>query len=225
LLQPIRGLFWSWFSTTRPAWRVEGEIRALATLVDATFHATADVGSIPTASIRKALLMRGFFYATASGEDRAGTSKRPGCPPGAGGVKLDRAGVCAVMSRQRSRRDRLAADRAAVVRRYDEAWAEADAGRRLDTLSEIWADDGLYVDPNVPEGVRGARALSDFIVASSEDWSGLTIRVPTDLVVLGDRAWSRWSAATQDGQSLEGTDFIEFALDDRIQRVTHFEDE
>ena len=36
--------------TTPPARRVEGEIRAPATLVDATFHATADAGSIPAVS-------------------------------------------------------------------------------------------------------------------------------------------------------------------------------
>ena len=36
--------------TTRPARRVEGEIRAPATLVDATFHAIADAGSIPAVS-------------------------------------------------------------------------------------------------------------------------------------------------------------------------------
>jgi len=43
-------IFWSWPATTPPARRVEGEIRAPATLVDATFYATADAGSIPAVS-------------------------------------------------------------------------------------------------------------------------------------------------------------------------------
>src|SRR5581483_8941774 len=40
----------SWLSATRPAWLAESEIRAPATLVDATSYATADAGSIPAVS-------------------------------------------------------------------------------------------------------------------------------------------------------------------------------
>src|SRR3954449_8749954 len=43
--------FGSWSFATRPAWRAKDEIRAPATLVEATFHATADAGSIPAVSI------------------------------------------------------------------------------------------------------------------------------------------------------------------------------
>ena len=39
-----------WLSGTLPGRQPEGEIRALATLVDAIHHAAADVGSIPTVS-------------------------------------------------------------------------------------------------------------------------------------------------------------------------------
>src|SRR5882724_5209431 len=39
-----------WSRGTPPAWRPRGEIRAPATLVDVTFCAIADVGSIPTVS-------------------------------------------------------------------------------------------------------------------------------------------------------------------------------
>ena len=42
--------FWSWSPTTPPAWRVGDEIRAPDTLVDTTFCATADAGSIPAVS-------------------------------------------------------------------------------------------------------------------------------------------------------------------------------
>src|SRR5436305_2947174 len=43
--------FGSWSFATPPAWRAKDEIRAPATLVEATFHATADAGSIPAVSI------------------------------------------------------------------------------------------------------------------------------------------------------------------------------
>jgi len=119
----------------------------------------------------------------------------------------------------------VTADHVAMVRRYDEVWAERNAARRLDALSKIWAEDGFYVDPDVPEGVLGAEALSDFVAASFEEMPGLTITAISDVAVLGDRAWYRWKATTADGQSFEGTDFIEFAPDNRIQRVTNFYDE
>jgi len=118
----------------------------------------------------------------------------------------------------------VAADQVATVRRYDEVWAEVDATRRLGTLSEIWAEDGFYTDPDVPEGVLGIQALSDFVAASFEEMPGLTITATTGVAVLRDRAWYRWKATTAAGESFEGTDFIEFAADGRIQRVTNFYD-
>jgi hypothetical protein len=45
------------------------------------------------------------------------------------------------------------------------------------------------------------------------------------LAVLGDRAWYRWSATTGDGQNFEGTDFIGFGPDGRIQRLANFYDD
>lgn len=79
----------------------------------------------------------------------------------------------------------------------------------------------------MPEGVplRGARALSGFIAASFEELPGLTITATTDVAVLGDRAWYRLRATAHDGQRFEGTDFIEFAPDGRIQRLTGFYDD
>ena len=41
-------------------------------------------------------------------------------------------------------------DHAATVHRYDAVWAEPDQAARLAVLSEIWAEDGVYVDPEVP---------------------------------------------------------------------------
>ena len=51
-----------WSFATPPAWRAKDEIRSPATLVEATFHATADAGSIPAVSIgtREAAQLSGF---------------------------------------------------------------------------------------------------------------------------------------------------------------------
>jgi hypothetical protein len=49
-------------------------------------------------------------------------------------------------------------DLAAVVRRYDEVWAERDAARRREILAAIWTDDTIYRDPDVPDGLVGPDA-------------------------------------------------------------------
>ena len=118
----------------------------------------------------------------------------------------------------------MATDHAAVVRRYNEVWAESDASRRLDVLAEIWADDGIYIDPDVPKGARGAHGLSDLIATSLQELPGLSIAAISDVAILGERAWYRWRATTLDGEHFEGTDIIEFATDGRIERVTNFFD-
>ena len=119
----------------------------------------------------------------------------------------------------------MSADLVTTVRRYDEAWADEDGHSRLRILAEIWADDGLHVDPDIPEGVRGPAALAGFIGQSFEELPGLAITATTDVAVLGDRAWYRWTATTGDGQSFSGTDFVEFAPNGRIARLTNFYDE
>jgi SnoaL-like domain len=119
----------------------------------------------------------------------------------------------------------VSADHAATVRRYHELWTEPDAARRLRDLSEIWSEDGVYVDPDVPEGVRGADGLSEYIGTSQADLPGLVILTTTPISVLTDRAWYRWAATTNDGQAATGLDVIELAPDGRIRRVTNFFDE
>ncbi len=43
--------------------------------------------------------------------------------------------------------------------------------------------------------------------------------------VLGDRAWFRWNATLSSGESFTGVDFVEFAPDGRIARLTGFYEE
>ncbi len=115
-------------------------------------------------------------------------------------------------------------DHTATVRRYGEAWAEGDAARRLAQLAEIWADEGVYVDAEIPEGVKGREALSAHISESFKELPGLAITATTEVAALGDRAWYRWSATAANEEPFTGTDFIEFAPDGRITRVTNFFD-
>ena len=93
-------------------------------------------------------------------------------------------------------------DYAATVHRYDELWAEHDAASRRAILSEIWAEDGVYVDPEVPGGVHGREALSDFVATSHDEMPGLDIRATSPLVVLGERGWYAGTRRRQTGRRL-----------------------
>ena len=59
-------------------------------------------------------------------------------------------------------------DPTAALRLYDEAWTIPDYESRLVSLRTFWADDGLYSDPDVPEGVRGPEALATEIERTVE---------------------------------------------------------
>ena len=115
-------------------------------------------------------------------------------------------------------------DPTAALRLYDEAWTIPDYESRLELLRKIWADDGLYVDPDVPEGVRGPEALASTIDAQFELYPVISI-VSSAPDVLGNRAWFRWSATLGTGESFHGVDFVEFAPDGRIARLTGFYEE
>ena len=112
-------------------------------------------------------------------------------------------------------------DLVAVVRRYDEVWAERDAARRRAILAEIWTEETIYLDPDVPEGLVGPDALLDFIQSTFDEYPGFTVTATSDLEVLRDRAWYRWRQ-NADGETTDGIDFIEFDAEGRIRRLTGF---
>jgi ketosteroid isomerase-like protein len=115
-------------------------------------------------------------------------------------------------------------DLQAAVRGYEAAWNETDAEKRMSALESAWADDAVYVDDEVPDGLRGREALSKFIAEEHESEPGLVITTTRELVILGDRGWLQWTAHSATGSPSSGTDFIEFAADGRIARLTDFID-
>jgi len=113
----------------------------------------------------------------------------------------------------------------AAVRAYEVAWNETDADRRMSALELAWADDSVYVDDDVPEGLVGREALAEYIAEEHEGDPGLVITTTRALVILGDRGWLQWIARSPAGSESGGTDFIEFAADGRIARLTDFLDD
>jgi hypothetical protein len=114
-------------------------------------------------------------------------------------------------------------DPSAVCHSYDEAWA-ASHDERLAILRSIWAQDGVYLDPDVPDGVRGPEGVAEFMDGYFRQYPGSTLVATTKPNVVGDRAWYGWKATLASGESFTGAEFVEFDADGRIARATTFYD-
>ena len=106
-----------------------------------------------------------------------------------------------------------------VYELYERAWNEPE--RALALLEECWAQDGVYADDEVPDGVVGRAALVDLIAATHRDLPGFRVWETSPPRMLAGRLGTTWSQEGGDPrESLAGADVIEFAADGRIARVT-----
>ncbi|MBI2781658.1 MAG: hypothetical protein HYX55_07685 [Chloroflexi bacterium] len=102
---------------------------------------------------------------------------------------------------------------------YSQAWNDPDRAGSL--LEECWAQDGIYADDEVPDGVVGRAALVELIVATHQALPGFRVWETSTPRLLAGRLGLTWSQEGGDPpESLAGTDVIEFAPDGRIARVT-----
>jgi hypothetical protein len=115
-------------------------------------------------------------------------------------------------------------DPIAAYERYSAAWNANDAGQAAQLLSESWADHGVLVDPDNPEGVTGREALLEYIARTHAELVELDISASSEPEVLGGRMRTTWKATAGGEVMFTGTDFLEFAPDGRIARVTMFYD-
>jgi hypothetical protein len=102
---------------------------------------------------------------------------------------------------------------------YSRAWNEPE--RTLVLLDECWAQDGVYADDEVPDGVVGRAALAELIAETHADLPGFRVWETSPTRMLAGRLCVTW---TQEGgeprESISGSDVIELAPDGRIARVT-----
>jgi hypothetical protein len=103
--------------------------------------------------------------------------------------------------------------------RYERAWNEPDNAAAM--LAEAWADDGVYADDEVPDGIVGAAALVALIKANHESLPGFRVWATSPARMLAGRLGVTWAGEGGDPvESSLGADVIEFADDGRIARVT-----
>ena len=102
---------------------------------------------------------------------------------------------------------------------YVRAWNEPEAAPSL--LEECWAEDGVYTDDEVPDGVVGRAALATLIAETHDALPGFRVWGTSPARMLAGRLGVSWSAEGGDPRETQaGTDVIEFAPDGRIARVT-----
>jgi hypothetical protein len=103
--------------------------------------------------------------------------------------------------------------------RYERAWNEPDNAAEL--LEQAWADDGVYADDDVPDGISGPAALVALIKATHESLRGFRVWATSPPRMLAGRLGVIWAGEGGDPlESSSGADVIEFAADGRIARVT-----
>ena len=102
---------------------------------------------------------------------------------------------------------------------YERAWNEPDHAAAL--LAECWADDGIYADDEVPEGIVGPTALAALITTTHESLPGFRVWRTSAPRMLAGRLGVTWAAEGGDpSESSSGADVLEFAPDGRIARIT-----
>jgi hypothetical protein len=114
-----------------------------------------------------------------------------------------------------------AADAATIATQYIDAWNETDDARRNALLEQCWADDGVYVDPNIE--VHGRDALSRRIkdVQASRPGARLEFMSRTD----GHHNVLRflWRLARADGSYGDTSiDIGEIGPDGRLSKIIGF---
>ena len=108
---------------------------------------------------------------------------------------------------------------------YSQAWdGTLDGAARSELLAQAWAEDGELVDPDTPGGLVGRAALGVYIQEQHEASPGMVVSATAEPEVLGDRLRGKWAQYENGVLALSGADFVEFAEDGRIQRLTMFFD-
>jgi hypothetical protein len=108
----------------------------------------------------------------------------------------------------------------ATVEQYIATWNEADPERRRALASQVWTDDGSYVDP-LMEG-EGPEAIAAMIGAAQAQFPGHRFELSSGPDAHHDRVRFAWRLVGDGGPVAAGADFATVADDGRLRSVTGF---
>ena len=108
-----------------------------------------------------------------------------------------------------------------IVDGYLSAYNERDRERRDALIEQVWAVDGLLIDP--PLAGRGHGAISDMAKAMHEHYAGHRFRRTSAIDAHHDHLRFAWELVGPDGEvALTGLDVAQVTEDGRLRRVTGF---
>ena len=112
-------------------------------------------------------------------------------------------------------------DSRATVTRYMAAWNEADAAIRQTLLEQCWADDGVYVDPNVQ--LAGRQQLSQHIAKVQATRPGARVEFMSGIDIHHHVVRFLWRLVRPDGTVGDTSiDFGEIGPDGRLTKIIGF---
>jgi hypothetical protein len=112
-------------------------------------------------------------------------------------------------------------DSRATVTRYMAAWNEADAAIRQTLLEQCWADDGVYVDPNVE--LAGRQQLSQHIAKVQATRPGARVEFMSGIDIHHHVVRFLWRLVRPDGTVGDTSiDFGEIGPDGRLTKIIGF---
>jgi len=112
-------------------------------------------------------------------------------------------------------------DSRATLTRYMAAWNEADAAIRQNLLEQCWADDGVYVDPNVE--LAGREQLSQHIAKVQATRPGARVEFMSGIDIHHHVVRFLWRLVRPDGTVGDTSiDFGEIGSDGRLTKIIGF---
>jgi hypothetical protein len=112
-------------------------------------------------------------------------------------------------------------DSRATVTRYMAAWNEADAAIRQTLLEQCWADDGVYVDPNVQ--LAGRQQLSQHIAKVQATRPGARVEFMSGIDTHHHVVRFLWRLVRADGTVGDTSiDFGQIGSDGRLTKIIGF---
>jgi ketosteroid isomerase-like protein len=110
-----------------------------------------------------------------------------------------------------------------IIKRYLDAWNEADAASRRALVGELWAADGSYTDPLAD--VHGPDAIAGLIGAAQQQFAGLVFTLGGPVDANHNQARFTWHLGPDGGEPIViGFDVMVLDEDGRIASVHGFLD-
>lgn len=115
------------------------------------------------------------------------------------------------------------ADFTQLAEQYIAAWNETGPSARRALIEDIWAEDGLYVDPLAE--VTGRDQIDALVAAVQEQFAGMTFRLAGPVDAHHDQARFTWELGPDGGDAVViGFDVAQRDAEGRLALVLGFLD-